>query len=167
MKKLAVIVCGLLLSTNLSYAENSTMSGTVESKCSIWTEVNGHYSNNLAHSLTTLPSSGGIKGSVRLDVLQASAYKARFTAPVAWTSSPPLTDNASGWTSSVVVGVVSVAAMSAYEGLKVVYNNVTEFNLTLAGSTTFILNSSFLYAQNKALPAGTYTSVWKVDCIAI
>jgi len=164
MKKLALITSVFLFFTNLVQAETSSMSGIVQSKCSIWTEVNGVYGNALSTKLDTLPASGGVKGNVRLDVLQAASYKAKFTAPVAWSSSPPLNDSGA-FVNSVVVGVVSVAAMSAYEAAKVTYNNVTEFNLTLAGSTNFVLNSAFTYA--KALPAGNYSSVWTVECIAI
>ena len=163
MKKLALLFCLLMLSTKLSYAETSTMIGIVQSKCSIWTEVNGVYGNSLSTKLDTTPSSGGVKGNVRVDVLQAAAYKVLFTAPVSWSSSPPLSE-AGTFTSSVTVGAVSVSGMSAYEGAKVVYNNNTEFGLTLAGSTNFVLNSAFNYS--KALPAGNYTSVWTVTCIA-
>ncbi len=164
MKKLALILCSLMLSTNLAAAETSTMTGLVQSKCSIWTEVNGVYGNALSTKLDTLPTAGGVKGNVRLDVLQAASYKAKFTAPVAWSSSPSLSDSGT-FVNSVTVGAVSVAGMSAYEAAKVTYNNVTEFNLTLAGSTNFVLNSAFTYA--KSLPAGTYSSVWTVECIAI
>ena len=164
MKKLALLTSVFLFFTNLVQAETSTMSGIVQSKCSIWTEVNGVYGNSLSTKLDTLPASGGVKGNVRLDVLQAASYKAKFTAPVAWSSSPSLSDSGT-FVNSVVVGVVSVAAMSAYEAAKSTYNNVTEFNLTLAGSTNFVLNSAYNYV--KALPAGTYSSVWTVECIAI
>jgi len=163
MKKLALILCSLMLAINLANAETSTMTGIVQSKCSIWTEVNGTYGNSLSTRLDTTPSSGGVKGNVRVDVLQAAAYKVRFTAPVSWSSAPPLSE-AGTWTSSVVVGAVSQSGMSSYEGAKVVYNNNTEFGLTLAGSTNFVLNSAFNYS--KALPAGNYTSVWTVTCIA-
>lgn len=154
----------MLFAVNLANAETSTMTGVVQSKCSVWTEVSGVYGNSLSHKLDTTPSSGGVKGNVRVDVQQASAFKVRFTAPISWSSSPPLTD-AGSWTSSVVVGAVSQSGMSAYEAAKVVFNNNTEFNLTLTGSTNFVLNSAFEYA--KALPAGNYTSVWTVTCIAI
>lgn len=100
MKKLALLFCLLMLSTKLSYAETSTMTGIVQSKCSIWTEVNGTYGNSLSTKLDTTPSSGGVKGNVRVDVLQAAAYKVRFTAPVSWSSSPPLSE-AGTFTSSV------------------------------------------------------------------
>jgi len=74
--------------------------------------------------------------------------------------------DAVAWTGSTVVGLVSVAAMSAYEAAKVTYNNVTEFNMTLAGSTWFTVSSTAQYGSTKSLPAGNYTAIIKAECIA-
>ena len=56
--------------------------------------------------------------------------------------------------------------MSAYEAAKVTYNNVTEFNLTLAGSTWFTVESTAQYGSTKSLPAGNYTALIVAECIA-
>ena len=75
-------------------------------------------------------------------------------------------NDAVAWTGSTVVGQVSVAGMSAYEAAKVTYNNVTEFNMTLAGSTWFTVASTASYGSTKSLPAGNYTAIIKAECIA-
>ena len=56
MNKLALILCSLMLFANLATAETSSMTGLVQSKCSIWTEVNGVYGNALSTKLDTLPA---------------------------------------------------------------------------------------------------------------
>ena len=98
-------------------------------------------------------------------VLKLDYYKARITHPNSFSSSPSLSD-AVAWTGSSIVGQVSVAAMSAYEAAKVTYNNVTEFNMTLAGSTWFTVSSTAQYGNTKSLPAGSYTAMIKAECIA-
>ena len=106
-----------------------------------------------------------MKASIRVDIAQADYYKTKFTHPNSFSSSPTLTD-AVAWTGSTVVGAVGVAGMSAYEAAKVTYNNVTEFNMTLAGSTWFTVSSEASYGSTKSLPAGNYTALIVAECIA-
>ena len=163
IKRLAI--AALLMSGSSALAVDSPIQGQVQSKCSVWTETAGVYGHPLPYKLTTTPADGGVKASIRIDVAQADYYKAKFTHPNSFSSSPALND-AVAWTGSTVVGQVSVAGMSAYEAAKVTYNNVTEFNLTLAGSTWFTVESTAQYGSTKSLPAGNYTALIVAECIA-
>ena len=163
IKKLATAI--LLMSASSALAVDSPIQGQVQSKCSVWTETAGVYGHPLPYKLTTTPADGGVKASIRIDVAQADYYKTKFTHPNSFSSSPTLTD-AVAWTGSTVVGQVGVAGMSAYEAAKVTYNNVTEFNMTLAGSTWFTVESEAQYGSTKALPAGNYTAMIVAECIA-
>jgi len=161
-----ITAVALLMSANYALATDSPINGTVQPKCSVYTETQGVYGNPLPNKLDTLPASGGTKASIRYDVAQANFYLARITHPIAFSSSPTL-DDAVAWTGSSVVGQVSVAEMSAYEAAKVISpSNVTTFDMTLAGSTWFTVSSTATYGYNKALPAGNYTAIIKADCIA-
>ena len=163
IKRLATIA--LLMSATSVMAVDSPINGVVEPKCSIWTETNGVYGHPLPYKLSTESADGGVHASIRVDVAQADYYKTKFTHPNSFSSSPTLTD-AVAWTGSTIVGQVGVAAMSAYEAAKVTYNNVTEFNMTLAGSTWFTVKSTASYGSTKALPAGNYTAMIVAECIA-
>ena len=161
-----ITAAAFLLSATCAMATDSPINGTVQPKCSVYTETQGVYGNPLPNKLDTLPASGGTKASIRYDVAQANFYLARITHPIAFSSSPTL-DDAVAWVGSSVVGQVSVAAMSDYEAAKVISPvNVTTFDLTLAGSTWFTVSSTATYGYNKALPAGNYTAIIKADCIA-
>ena len=161
-----ITAVALLMSANYALATDSPINGTVQPKCSVYTETQGVYGNPLPNKLDTLPASGGTKASIRYDVAQANFYLARITHPIAFSSSPTL-DDAVAWTGSSVVGQVSVSDMSAYEAAKVISPiNVTTFDMTLAGSTWFTVSSTAIYGYNKALPAGNYTAIIKADCIA-
>ena len=161
-----ITAAAFLLSATCAMATDSPINGTVQPKCSVYTETQGVYGNPLPNKLDTLPASGGTKASIRYDVAQANFYLARITHPIAFSSSPTL-DDAVSWTGSSVVGQVSVAEMSAYEAAKVISpSNVTTFDMTLAGSTWFTVSSTATYGYNKALPAGNYTAIIKADCIA-
>lgn len=163
IKKLAVLI--FLVSTAPALAVDSPIGGVVQPKCSVWTDVAGVYGHPLPYKLSTLVADGGVLASIRYDVAQADYYKARITHPNSFSSSPTLND-AVAWTGSSVVGQVSIAGMSAYEAAKVTYNNVTEFNMTLAGSTWFTVSSTASYGNTKSLPAGNYTAMIKAECIA-
>ena len=163
IKELATAL--LLVSATSALALDSPIQGQVQSKCSVWTETGGVYGHPLPYKLSTVSADGGVTASIRIDVAQADYYKARFTHPNSFSSSPTLNDSVA-WTGSTVVGQVSVAGMSAYEAAKVTYNNVTEFNLTLAGSTWFTVASTASYGSTKSLPAGNYTAIIKAECIA-
>ncbi len=71
------------------------------------------------------------------------------------------------WTGEVTVSEVSDAGMSAYDNDKIEYNNVTEIDLTIAGSTWFKVASTANYGYDKAFPAGQYRAVVTAECIAI
>ena len=163
IKKLATAI--VLMSATSALAVDSPIQGSVQSKCSVWTETGGVYGHPLPYTLSTATADGGVAASIRIDVAQADYYKAKFTHPNSFSSSPALNDSVA-WTGSTVVGQVSVAGMSAYEAAKVTYNNVTEFNLTLAGSTWFTVASTAAYGSTKSLPAGNYTAIIKAECIA-
>lgn len=163
IKKLAAII--FLVSATPLLAVDSPIGGVVQPKCSVWTDVSGVYGHPLPYKLSTLVADGGVLASIRYDIAQADYYKARITHPNSFSSSPPLNDSVA-WTGSSIVGQVSVAAMSAYEAAKVTYNNITEFNMTLAGTTWFIVSSTAQYGNTKSLPAGNYTAMIKAECIA-
>jgi len=163
IKKLAAII--VLVSATPLLAVDSPIGGVVQPKCSVWTDISGVYGHPLPYKLSTLPADGGVLASIRYDIAQADYYKAKITHPNSFSSSPTLSD-AVAWTGSSIVGQVSVTEMSAYEAAKVTYNNVTEFDMTLAGSTWFTVSSTASYGNTKSLPAGSYTAMIKAECIA-
>ena len=164
IKKITAVA--LLLSANSALATDSPINGTVQPKCSVYTETQGVYGHPLPNKLSTVAADGGVTASIRYDIAQANFYKAQITHPNSFSSSPTLTDSVA-WTGSSVVGQVSVAEMSAYETAKVISpTNVTTFDMTLAGSTWFTVSSTATYGYNKSLPAGSYTAIIKADCIA-
>ena len=103
---------------------------------------------------------------MRFDVVLAEAYKAVIAHPISFSQSPQLNDVVN-WTGSTSVEAVSDAGMSAYDTSKVEYDNVTEVELTIAGSTWFKVSSEADYGFNKALPGGTYTAIVEANCIAL
>jgi len=111
-------------------------------------------------------ASGGVHPVVRFDVIQADYYMARITHPTSFTESPVLNDVVT-WTGSTSVDQVSDASMSAYDTSKVEYDNVTEVDLSIAGSTWFKVESEADYGYNKAFPGGQYQAVVTAECIAI
>jgi len=147
-------------------AEDVMITGTVASKCVITTDTIGVYGNPTPSELSTAPADGGVLPIVRYDVLQANFYKARITYPESFSESPALSDVVT-WTGDVTVAEVTDAGMSAYDTSKVEFNNVTEVDLTIAGSTWFQVASTADYGVGKAFPAGTYRAVVSADCIAL
>ena len=141
------------------------ITGSVAAKCVIQTTKAGVYGNPIASKLSTTPADGGVLPVIRFDVSIADSYTANITHPSAFSSSPALSDTLA-WTGSTSVTQTSAAGMSAYEAAKVLVNNTTIFNLTLAGSTWFSTASSAVYGSAKALPGGTYTAVVQATCIA-
>ena len=77
---LALVSCG-------AYAEDVPITGQVQSRCIINTDVAGVYGNPNAYTLTTTPSDGGVVPVVRYDVSLADAYKARITYPTSFSTS--------------------------------------------------------------------------------
>ena len=165
MFKKSLALAAAIIGMNAA-AEEVTITGTVASKCVITTDTVGIYGNPTPSELSTAPADGGVLPIVRYDVLQANFYKARITYPESFSESPVLTDVVT-WTGDVTVAEVTDAGMSAYDTSKVEFNNVTEVDLTIAGSTWFKVESTADYGVTKAFPAGTYRAVVSADCIAL
>ena len=147
-------------------AQEVPITGKVESKCIVQTDTLGVYGNPTPSKLTTESTSGGVTPIIRFDVIQASFYKARITTPNGFSESPALNDVVN-WSGAVTVGEVSDANMSAYSTSKVEYDNTTEIELTVAGSTWFNVDSIAEYGYDTALPAGTYRAIVSAECIAL
>ena len=146
-------------------AEEAIITGNVESKCVINTDINGVYGNPTAGTLSTLPADGGVLPIIRYDVALGNAYTAKITAPNSFSTSPSLTDNVE-WTGEVEVSEVSDTAMADYETDKVEYDYTTEFDMHTAGTTWFKITSKAEYGYGRAYPAGTYRSIVMAECIA-
>jgi hypothetical protein len=140
--------------------------GNIAAKCVIVMDTAGVYGNPTPSKLSTDAVDGGVEPVVRFDVIQADYYKAVITSPNSFSSGPTLSDVVN-WTGSVSVSRVSESSMSAYNTNKRTYDNVTEFDLTIAGSTWFKASSKAEYGFNKAFPSGTYRAIINADCIAL
>ena len=167
MKKITLAAV-LMMCTFTAQAEHgyTEIFGSVESRCMIVSETSGVYGNPTPNVLTTDPASGGVKPIIRYDVINAEFYKARIMYPTYFSSAPYL-DDVVEWTGSVKVSEVSDAGMSDYDTNKVEYNNVTEYDLTIAGSTWFQITSAADYGYNKSYPAGNYNAVVEAECIPL
>jgi hypothetical protein len=163
MKHLAVAVLAVL--PHMALAESVQIEGTVQAKCVIRTDRAGVYGNPTADKLSALAGDGGVTPIIRYDVALAGYYIARITHPTSFSTSPTLTDTVT-WSGGASVSSVSVAGMAAYNAAKVEYDATTEFDLTIAGTTYFKVDSAAEYGYDKAFPAGTYRSVIQADCIA-
>ena len=163
MKKLAVTTLTILALT--AFAEEAVITGTIESKCVINTDVNGVYGNPVAGTLSTLPADGGVLPIIRYDIALGNAYTARITAPSSFSTAPSLNDVVD-WSAEVEVNEVSDTAMSDYETSKVEYDYTTEFNMHTAGTTWFKVTSKAEYGYGKPYPAGTYRAIVMAECIA-
>jgi len=140
--------------------------GNVAAKCVIVMDTAGVYGNPTPNELSTDAVDGGVEPIVRFDVLQADYYKAVISTPNAFSSGPTLSDVVN-WTGSVSVARVSDPLMSDYDNDKRTYDNVTEIDLSVAGSTWFKASSKAEYGFNKAFPSGTYRAIINADCIAL
>jgi len=149
----------------LVYAESVPITGSVSSKCSIYTDTAGVYGNPTPNTLSTDPVDGGVFPVVRYDVTVADYYTAKISWPENFASSPNLTD-ALNWDGEVTVSSTSDALMSGYEAAKVEYNNVTEYDLSVAGSTWFQIDSEVSYGFGKSFPGGEYSANIVAECIA-
>lgn len=162
-----LISCALFMTFCASAnAEEVPITGNVESKCIVTQDTAGVFGNSSPELLTTAGASGGVDPVVRYDVIQADYYMARIAHPTSFTESPVLNDVVT-WTGSTSTSQVSDAAMSAYDTSKVEYDNVTEVNLSITGSTWFKVESEADYGYNKAFPGGQYQAVVTAECIAI
>lgn len=137
----------------------------VESKCVIVTDTPGVYGNPTSNKLSTAPSDGGVMPVVRYDIIEADTYKAQISYPRNFTSSPNLSDIVN-WSGDVELAEVSDASMSAFETNKIQFDNVTEYDLTVAGSAWFKVSSTAEYGYNKSFPGGQYTASVLAECIA-
>jgi len=164
MKKL-LMVCVLLAPHTPAYAEDTNISGSVQTRCLITTDTNGVFGNPLPSKLSTLAADGGVAPVVRYDVTLADAYLAKITTPTTFSSSPTLTDSVT-WTGSTAVSKTSDAGMSVYETAKVTYGSTTQFDLTIAGSTWFSSEAAAVYGVSKSFSGGNYTAIVLAECIA-
>ena len=160
-----IIALSLTLLAGLAGAESVPSTGSVSSKCSIYTDTAGVYGNPTPDALSTDPTDGGVFPVVRYDVTSADYYTAKISWPQEFATSPNLTD-ALAWDGEVTVSSVSDTNMSGYEAAKVEYNNVTEYDLSIAGSTWFKIDSEVTYGFGKSFPGGEYSANITAECIA-
>lgn len=159
---------GVVVSLGLvtqAYAANTPIVGNVESKCSIFTDRAGVYGNPTPDELSTAPVDGGVHPIVRFDVALADVYTAKISWPNGFTSSPNLND-ALTWDGNVEVSSTSDTGMAGYEAAKIEYENTTEYDLTVSGSTWFKVESNVTYGVGKALPGGAYNANVVAECVA-
>ena len=165
MEMKQITLAALCVFSASSYAEDVPITGQVQSRCIINTEVAGIYGNPNAYTLTTTPADGGVLPVVRYDVSLADAYTAKITYPTSFSSSPSLNDTVA-WDGSVNVQEVSDVAMADYDTDAITYDQTKEYDLTATGSTWFKINSSAVNGGSKAFPGGTYRAVAQAECIA-
>lgn len=161
----SLIAVGAVAVAGSAFAAETPITGNVSSKCSIYTDVAGVYGNPNPDELSTLPADGGVMPIIRYDVSIADYYTAKIAWPTEFTTSPTLSDSVT-WTGEVEVSATSSTDMSGYEAAKVEYDNVTEYDLTAAGSTWFKVTSGATYGVDKSLPGGEYKAAITALCIA-
>lgn len=154
-----------ILTCTSAVAENVPITGTIESKCSIYTTTQGVFGAPTINTLSTKPHDGGVNPVLRVDTSQAGSYIAKITTPNTFSTSPSLNDSVA-WTGDVSVSQVSDVSMADYDTNKVTYNDTHEYDLTAAGSTWFEVESSASYGVNKSLPGGEYVAMVTAECIA-
>ena len=164
MKKLLIV--SLMLAPHIpAFAEETPISGLVQTRCLITTDTNGVYGNPLPSKLSTASADGGVVPIVRYDVTLADSYLAKITTPTTFSTSPTLSDSVT-WTGTTAVSKTSDAGMSGYEAAKVTYGSTTQFDLTIAGSTWFSSESTAVYGVAKSFVGGSYTAIVLAECIA-
>lgn len=163
MHKLALSALAVLALPAMG--EEAVITGNVESKCQINTDINGVFGNPTAGTLSTLPADGGVMPIIRYDVALGEAYTARVIAPNSFSTSPTLDDIVT-WTADVEVSEVSDTAMSDYETDKIQYEYTSEFDLHTAGSTWFKVTSKAEYGYGRSFPGGQYRAIVMAECIA-
>lgn len=164
MIKLALTSIAAMFAVS-AFAEDVPITGNVESKCIIVTDTDGVYGNATPSNLSTDAADGGVEPVIRFDVLQADYYKAVISHPITFSQSPALSDTTT-WAGSTSVSQTSDANMSGYDTNKITYDNSTEYDLTVAGTTWFKVSSEVDYGYDKAFPAGIYRAVVQAECIA-
>ena len=160
-----ISVLTVLFVASVANAESVPITGNVESKCSIYTSTAGVYGNPTPDALSTDPVDGGVFPVVRYDVTIADYYIAKISWPNSFATAPSLSD-ALNWDGEVTVSNTSDTGMAGYEAAKVEYENVTEYDLTVAGSTWFQVDSEVTYGYGKSFPGGTYSANVVAECIA-
>ena len=161
----SILTMGVILMGTAAYATDSPITGNVSSKCSIYTDVAGVYGNPNPDELSTAPADGGVKPIIRYDVTIADYYTAKISWPNSFTTSPTLTDSLT-WDGEVTVSSTSDTGMSGYEAAKVEYENHTEYDLTVAGTTWFEVESEVTYGVDEPLPGGEYKANVTAVCLA-
>lgn len=141
------------------------ITGNVASKCVITTDTPGVYGNPTSNKLSTLPVDGGVMPIVRYDIIEADSYKAQISWPNDFSSAPALNDVVN-WDGLTEIAEVSNAEMAAWENTKIQWDNVTEYDLPLAGSIWFKITSTADYGYDKSFPGGTYRASVLAECIA-
>jgi hypothetical protein len=164
MFKNLLIVASIMLAFS-AQAEDVPIMGNVASKCTIHTDTSGVYGNPTASLLSTAPADGGVQPIIRYDVVNAGDYKAVISTPTSFSSSPSLSDSVV-WTGLAEVASVTNPLQAAYDTNKVVYNNTSEFDLTVAGTVWFKASSTASYGYNKSFPGGIYKAIVTAECIA-
>tara|TARA_Y100000389_G_scaffold55515_1_gene51350 strand:- start:342 stop:872 length:531 start_codon:yes stop_codon:yes gene_type:complete len=165
MFKSILTMSSIALVATVVFAESTPIVGNVSSKCTIWTDTAGVYGNPTPDNLSTASGDGGVQPVIRYDVSIADYYTAKISWPNAFSSSPSLTDSLT-WDGEIEVHNTSDAGMSGYEAAKVEYDNHTEYDLSVAGSTWFKVTSTVDYGQGKSLPGGEYTANVTAECVA-
>jgi len=164
----ALIAAGAMTVAIIGHAqaENTPITGTVQSRCVISTDTPGVFGNPNAYTLDTDPTNGGQLAVTRFDVTLADAYYAVITAPSEFSSAPSLPDQPV-WTGDTEVQAVSDATgMGSYETDKIEYDYTDKYDLTATGSTWFKTTSKAVMGGNKAFPGGSYTALVVAECIA-
>jgi len=163
MKKI-LTVASAVLALNVMAAD-VPVSGNVQMRCLITTDIPGVYGNPTPHKLSTATADGGVLPVVRYDVTLADNYIAKITTPTSFSSSPALNDTVT-WSGSTAVAKTSDVGMAGYEAAKVTYDSTTEYDLTVAGSTWFSATLSATNGVSKAFPGGVYNAIVTAECIA-
>jgi len=157
--------CALLMPKEA--AANTNITGTVESRCEVVTDIPGYYGNPNAYTLTTLPASNGQVPQIRITNSLANAYKAIVSFPTSFSSSPSLSNTVS-FTGAVAIASASSSDMSGYQAASTVTNNgaMRTYSLTHAGTIYVTVSSEATYGGNKAFPGGQYVAVAEASCVA-
>ena len=168
MIKQITLVGIVLTGTQYANALDVPITASVTGSCIISTETNGTYGQPNAYTLTTASADGGQQPITRIDVTLASAYKAKFTTPTSFSSSPTLNDVVTFTGDTEVSALSDASGMASYETDKVdVSDNVVEYDLSATGSTWFKHTSILTSGGSRAFPSGNYTSYITAECIAL
>ena len=163
---LKALLASIITLSFVAVAENTSINGTVQSRCIISTDTEGTYGNPNAYTLTTSPTDGGVLAVTRFDVTLADAYYAQVTAPSEFSTAPALPDVVT-WTGDTEVQAVSDATgMADYETNKIEFDYTDKYDLTATGSVWFKTSSAAVMGGSKAFPGGNYTALVVAECVA-